>query len=186
MLREMNIGKRIRETRRAKGLSQADLARACGWKQQSRVSNYERGTREPDHADLRKIAAALGTSPAWLAYEEGVGSTIGGTSPVESEIERLVRSLPVPVTDRAGLLRLLTAWAALPPALREYVVRRADGLRRYSDQLSPIARLSMRALPHGPDLLRFEKALDEELTRQDQETVAPIRLSRSPRRRSQA
>lgn len=65
------LGKRIARYRKAAGLSQASLAIACGWKSQSRVGNYESGTREPTLADLEKIASAVGVSVAHLTYGEG-------------------------------------------------------------------------------------------------------------------
>ncbi len=40
-------------------MSQAQLAEACGWKSQSRVGNYEVGTREPTLADMAAMAKAL-------------------------------------------------------------------------------------------------------------------------------
>lgn len=55
-----SLAQRIKRFRKAAGLSQADLADACGWKSQSRVGNYEVGTREPTLADISAIAEALG------------------------------------------------------------------------------------------------------------------------------
>lgn len=54
-----SLSQRIKRLRKAKGMSQAQLAEACGWKSQSRVGNYEAGTREPTLADIASIAAAL-------------------------------------------------------------------------------------------------------------------------------
>ena len=73
------LGKRIASHRKAAGLSQASLATACGWKSQSRVGNYESGTREPTLADLEKIAAAVGISVAQLTY--------GGSEPPQASPE---------------------------------------------------------------------------------------------------
>ncbi len=39
------IGDRMREARKALGLSQTAAAYRCGWESQSRVSMYERGQR---------------------------------------------------------------------------------------------------------------------------------------------
>ena len=47
-------------------MSQAQLADACGWKSQSRVGNYEAGTREPTLADIASIASALGVDQSEL------------------------------------------------------------------------------------------------------------------------
>ncbi|MFL1478300.1 XRE family transcriptional regulator [Pseudomonas grimontii] len=54
------LGNRIKRLRKAKGMSQQSLAFACGWESQSRIGNYERGTREPNLQDLEKLAIALG------------------------------------------------------------------------------------------------------------------------------
>jgi transcriptional regulator with XRE-family HTH domain len=61
-----SLGERIKRLRKERGLSQAALAEACGWKSQSRVGNYEVGTREPTFADLQTMARALGVRPTEL------------------------------------------------------------------------------------------------------------------------
>lgn len=40
-------------------MSQQELAFACGWESQSRIGNYERGTRQPNLQDLKKLSDAL-------------------------------------------------------------------------------------------------------------------------------
>lgn len=40
-------------------MSQAELAKACGWASQSRVANYEKDMREPSLMDIKSIAKAL-------------------------------------------------------------------------------------------------------------------------------
>ncbi|WP_158249946.1 helix-turn-helix domain-containing protein [Zhongshania marina] len=60
----MNIAIRLKQLRNRKGLSQADLADACGWDHQSRISGYERNEREPSFSDLSAICAALGITVA--------------------------------------------------------------------------------------------------------------------------
>jgi len=61
-----SLSQRIKRLRKATGMSQAQLADACGWKSQSRVGNYEAGTREPTLADIASIAAALGVDQSEL------------------------------------------------------------------------------------------------------------------------
>ncbi|PPS61791.1 XRE family transcriptional regulator [Pseudomonas sp. BRM28] len=56
------LGNRIKHLRKAKGMSQQALALACGWESQSRIGNYEKGTRQPNLQDLEKLAGALGIS----------------------------------------------------------------------------------------------------------------------------
>lgn len=65
------LGSRIAHYRKLAGLSQAQLAVACGWKSQSRVGNYEANTREPTLADLEKLARALKVSVPVLTYGSG-------------------------------------------------------------------------------------------------------------------
>ncbi|MEM1113240.1 MAG: helix-turn-helix transcriptional regulator [Pseudomonadota bacterium] len=53
-------------------MKQPDLARACGWYNdsgdpaQSRVSNYETGSRLPKIIDILEIAQATGVTVEWL------------------------------------------------------------------------------------------------------------------------
>lgn len=54
------LAQRIKRFRKAKGLTQQALATACGWESQSRIGNYERGIREPNLADIEKMAAVFG------------------------------------------------------------------------------------------------------------------------------
>lgn len=61
-----SLAQRIKRLRKEAGLSQAQLADACGWKSQSRVGNYEAGTREPNLADISAIAKALRIDDAQL------------------------------------------------------------------------------------------------------------------------
>lgn len=53
-----SIAQRIKRIRGVAGISQAKLAEACGWSQ-SRVGNYEAGTREPSFADIESMAKAM-------------------------------------------------------------------------------------------------------------------------------
>jgi SOS-response transcriptional repressor LexA len=55
----MNIASRLKQLRKQKGLSQTDLADACGWDHQSRISGYERNEREPSFTDLDAICKVL-------------------------------------------------------------------------------------------------------------------------------
>ncbi|WP_085600698.1 MULTISPECIES: XRE family transcriptional regulator [unclassified Pseudomonas] len=56
------LGNRIKQLRKVLGMSQQALAHACGWDSQSRIGNYEKGTRQPNLQDLEIIATALGVS----------------------------------------------------------------------------------------------------------------------------
>lgn len=52
----------IREARKAAGLTQSGLADRLNWGEngQTRISNYELGTREPSQHVLQKMALAMG------------------------------------------------------------------------------------------------------------------------------
>lgn len=56
------LGSRIAHYRTVAGMSQAALAKACGWASQSRVGNYEKNTREPSLDDIAVMAKALGVA----------------------------------------------------------------------------------------------------------------------------
>ncbi|EZO77601.1 hypothetical protein V558_01855 [Pseudomonas aeruginosa BWH057] len=64
------LGSRIAHYRSLKGISQAKLAKACGWASQSRIGNYEKDTREPSLDDLELIAQVLDVTVAELIGSE--------------------------------------------------------------------------------------------------------------------
>lgn len=76
------LAERIKRARKNAGLSQAQLAEACGWSQ-SRVGNYEAGSREPSFADIDSMAKALRVSQAELLL--GLGPESFGFGPRKSE-----------------------------------------------------------------------------------------------------
>jgi len=57
----MRFGARVRELRRAKGLSQEDFADACGL-DRTYISGIERGKRNVSLINLHTIARSLGTN----------------------------------------------------------------------------------------------------------------------------
>ncbi|HCO3755919.1 TPA: LexA family protein [Escherichia coli] len=59
MNRKETIAARIKRLREEKGLSQKALAELCGWASQSRIGNYESGTRSVSVEDAEVIARAL-------------------------------------------------------------------------------------------------------------------------------
>ncbi|KIC79406.1 helix-turn-helix domain-containing protein, partial [Pseudomonas sp. C5pp] len=85
-----SLSQRIKRLRKAKGMSQAQLAEACGWKSQSRVGNYEVGTREPTLADIASIAAALGVDQSELLLNS---PTPEPTSAPERSMADLVKQM---------------------------------------------------------------------------------------------
>lgn len=67
------LGKNIKKLRQDKGLTQAALAKRLGWKSgNSRISQYELGTREPTIGDLERIAEELGTSAISMLIDPSI------------------------------------------------------------------------------------------------------------------
>lgn len=58
-------GERLKQAREAKGLTQRDLAAACGFSRNS-IVNWEGGKRAPKTTDLETMARILGTSVGFL------------------------------------------------------------------------------------------------------------------------
>ena len=56
-----NVGRRIADLRKKRGLSQVSMAKAVGISQKA-VSHYERGSRTPPASRVAKIAEVLGIS----------------------------------------------------------------------------------------------------------------------------
>lgn len=69
-LTELNIkkeiGKRISEARKIKGLTLKALGELAGGLKQTRLTNWEQGTRAPGPEEIKQLAQALDVSPAFL------------------------------------------------------------------------------------------------------------------------
>ncbi|MCA1176676.1 MULTISPECIES: helix-turn-helix domain-containing protein [unclassified Pantoea] len=70
-----NIGERIKEKREELGVSQAELAKLCGWPTASRLGNYESGTRRVSAEDAAVLAEVLKVTPSYLLFGDA-GSVI--------------------------------------------------------------------------------------------------------------
>ncbi|MCH9103680.1 helix-turn-helix domain-containing protein [Legionella pneumophila serogroup 1] len=60
------IGKRILEARKAKGLTLKTLGELAGGLKQTRLTNWEQGMRTPGPEEIKLLAQALDVSPAYL------------------------------------------------------------------------------------------------------------------------
>lgn len=60
------IGKRIFEARKEKGLTLKELGELTGGLKQTRLTNWEQGTRAPGPEEIKQLAEALEVSPAFL------------------------------------------------------------------------------------------------------------------------
>ncbi len=65
------MGARIRDNRRAQGLSQEELAKQIGGAGQSRISEWEQGRSAPSESYLTALAELFDVSPGYLRYGEG-------------------------------------------------------------------------------------------------------------------
>ena len=113
---DVAIGQRIRERRRAVGMSQAALAQATGVTFQQ-IQKYERGANRISFSRLVQIAEALGCPIGDLA--EGLSQA----QPAD-ELEHLNALLAKP-----GALEMLEAYAALPShSIRRTLIHLARSL----------------------------------------------------------
>lgn len=95
------IGARIKSARKARGLTQEQLAEACGWSGQSRIGNYETGKREPSAADMQLIAAALGIPVTYLWVGPEAPPIRVGEPAVPYPPNRGETALDIPIVDIA-------------------------------------------------------------------------------------
>jgi transcriptional regulator with XRE-family HTH domain len=83
----MDLGTKIRHRREQLGLSQAELARACGLTQ-ARISEWESGARtQMSLQNLRSLARALGVSADYLigTWEDDAGTAPPAATPAPPE-----------------------------------------------------------------------------------------------------
>ena len=115
-----SLAQRIKRLRKEAGLSQAQLADACGWKSQSRVGNYEAGTREPSLADISAIAKALRIDDAQLL----LSTPPADLSPLSFETAQT----SVAPGSAADAVRAMLAKSGknVPEALKQKIIAVAD------------------------------------------------------------
>jgi len=110
----MDIGKRLRELREAKGLSQGDIERRSGLLR-SYISRVEGGYTAPSLATLEKFAKALEVEPYQLMFEgEGRPSVpkVPEQAAVSKSLKRLLKYYEaMPSSSRALLLALASKLA---------------------------------------------------------------------------
>lgn len=107
---DVEVGRRIRVQRMARGISQTELGEKIGVTFQQ-VQKYEKGTNRVGASRLTKVAKVLGVSIGTFFGGPGGADQVVGTEATRLDLEYLV----VP-----GALRLLRAYGQI----RESVVRR--------------------------------------------------------------
>ncbi|MHC8321164.1 XRE family transcriptional regulator [Pseudomonas sp. GB2N2] len=103
------LAERIKRARKRAGKSQSQLAEACGWSQ-SRVGNYEAGTREPSFADIETMAKAMGVDkselllgapePYAITMATGSGKTNTTSDIIQAMLEKAGKGLSDRVRSR--------------------------------------------------------------------------------------
>lgn len=83
----MTIGEKIRALRIERGMSQNDLALACGYTSRASINKIELGKVDPPQSKIQAIADALDVSPVSLLVEdlESVGHP-----PLSSDEEHII------------------------------------------------------------------------------------------------
>ncbi len=81
------IGTRLKALRECAQLSQAALAQRCGWASQSRVGNYESGTRKISAEDAIVLGKALNVSPAELLFGDSGHGNVSYAGPNKASRE---------------------------------------------------------------------------------------------------
>ena len=101
--RRSDIGRNIRNLRKEKGLSQAELARKTGVSQKV-ISAYERNYRLPSSTFIPVVAETLGTTPDAL-YDTGEGKSSGLK---RSSLWKIVERLEVvPESEREEVFAMI-------------------------------------------------------------------------------
>ncbi len=120
-----SVGQRIAEMRRAKGITQRELAKSTNGRiGQTQLANYEQGTREPGLDEIEALAAALRTTPGFLA-----GFT----------------RLPVPLSDTE--LRLIQTLRRLPENERNDFFNKISSIGALYREPIPDSRLNIPKPP---------------------------------------
>jgi len=63
-----DVGHRLREARKASGLTLRELAERAGIANYQTIDNIERARQRASVDQIESLAHALGVSPAWLAF----------------------------------------------------------------------------------------------------------------------
>lgn len=121
----VTIAARLKKAREQKGLSQKKLADLCGWAQ-SRIGNYESGSRSIGIDDAITMADALGISAVELVFGEDI--TESWLSPKQRKLLALYNQLPDSEQDR-----MFDLFQVRLKELDEYVEKYLRGRFKESD-----------------------------------------------------
>ncbi len=97
-----NLGKRIHELRKERGLSQPEIGRMVGTSG-AIIGRYERGEMTPSIEVARKLAKAFGVTLDYLVSEENLPKTLKD----RQMLERWLAIDEIPEEDRQRILYLV-------------------------------------------------------------------------------
>lgn len=101
----MDFPQRLRELRVARGMTQEQLALACGWQGQSRIANYESrsgSARQPRLDELSLLAGALGVGMGELLEESPKSLPVQASQNLRPDPAMLARTHEMLTTAFAG------------------------------------------------------------------------------------
>lgn len=88
----MTIGERIKEMREMRGMTQEELAVACGYKSRSTINKFEKDICEIKLSNVNKIATALNVDPDYLVFGKDGGEPeelpVVGEETLQQEMSR--------------------------------------------------------------------------------------------------
>jgi transcriptional regulator with XRE-family HTH domain len=123
---DVEVGRRVRVERIARGLSQTELAKQIGVTFQQ-VQKYEKGRNRISMGRLARIGHLFGVDVTYL-----LGASGGKKPPaIADPRERANASEVMRMLGRSGALRLLRAFVAIPtkpPVLRESILQTVEGI----------------------------------------------------------
>lgn len=95
-----DIGKRIREKREARGITQEQLAEKLGYKNKSSIAKIETGTNDITQSKVVAFAKALDTSVAYLmGWEEDIDAQDSLSREDEQDIAKKLESMMKELTE---------------------------------------------------------------------------------------
>lgn len=121
----MTFAERLKAARRAKGITQAELARAAGIKGQSLIGNLEAGNQQST-TYVSRIARELGVSPIWLETGSGPKYLVAEPGPAGYHPNAQDESI------------LLRAYRLASPDLRRSLLWQAQKILDDLDNPSPL------------------------------------------------
>lgn len=115
------IGRRLREIREGRGLTQAAASDAMGWAR-SVWNQLERETRRPSTKQLMRIRELWAVDPSWVLTGEGQNLQSGDVAPGTDDYVRLSRQVTALLEKQERMrelsemeARLIDVWRALDP-----------------------------------------------------------------------